>query len=135
MIQLVILGVAATVARISATNGQVTGGMTDGIENVAKYGIEVLRRHSSGRPGPNVVTGDFRASHDYVILATGEMADAALFTNQDQALRLEFGFRGTDSLGRSYDQPPYPTYQPALGEISRFMEFTVGNAISARLGT
>jgi hypothetical protein len=31
--------------------------------------------------------------------------------------RLEFGFTGTDSLGRNYAQPPFPHVQPALGFI------------------
>ena len=30
-----------------------------------------------------------------------------------QARRFEYGFRGTDSLGRRYNQPAYPHFQPA----------------------
>jgi hypothetical protein len=38
-------------------------------------------------------------------------------TDRAQANRLERGFVGTDSIGRTYDQPPYPHHGPAVDVI------------------
>jgi hypothetical protein len=38
-------------------------------------------------------------------------------TDRAQANRLEYGFVGTDSLGRTYDQPPYEHHGPAVDVI------------------
>ena len=35
-------------------------------------------------------------------------------TNVPYARRIEFGFTGTDSLGRTYNQPPRPYLRPAM---------------------
>jgi hypothetical protein len=73
-----------------------------------------LTHHASGRPGPNVVTGAFRAS--MMVKVTGFSIVA--INNSPQARRLEYGFVGTDRLGRHYAQPPYPSVIPALLEVS-----------------
>lgn len=49
------------------------------------------------------------------------------------APRLEFGFTGVDSLGRAYNQPPYPYLRPALGlnqkEIQTAMQMKLKGAM------
>lgn len=85
-------------------------------EAVQRYGhalLEAVRRHASGRPGPNAVTGAYRNA---MVL---EFRDGGAFvSNQsEQTRRLEYGFVGVDSLGRMYNQPPYPHFAPALAEV------------------
>ncbi len=65
-------------------------------------------------PGPNVATGDYVRSIALEVTEAGSAHVATVSTNLPQARRLEFGFVGTDSLGRSYRQPPYPHWRPAL---------------------
>ena len=72
---------------------------------------------ASGRPGPNIVTGDYRRSISLQVGGTVTQPWVAVGTNAPQGRRLEFGFVGTDSLGRVYDQPPYPHFGPAVDEI------------------
>lgn len=74
-------------------------------------------------PGPNVATGDYLRSINAEFF-TGPMGGSAVVgTNAVQARRLEFGFSGTDSLGRHYNQPPYPHFGPAADFIEpRFVE-------------
>ena len=76
-----------------------------------------VRRHASGRPGPDVVTGDYRDSiavrYEYAL--GGHRA--IVYSNKPQARRLELGFIGTDSLGRQYHQPPFPHFRPAIKEL------------------
>ena len=71
-----------------------------------------VQAHASGRPGPNVVTGDYRRSWTMEAVPNGQMVG----TNKPQARRLEWGFYGADSLGRVYHQPPYPHVGPAYDE-------------------
>lgn len=72
------------------------------------------RGHIPGTgPGPNVATGNYRRSIQLTPTREGENPVAYIHTNSAQARRLEYGFRGTDSLGRRYNQPAYPHFQPA----------------------
>jgi len=82
-----------------------------------------VMRNASGRPGPNVVTGDYRRSITLRVGSGGSNFSAAVGTNNPQGRRLEFGFHGTDSRGRTYAQPPYPHFGPAFSFLSpQFLE-------------
>ena len=91
------------------------------IAAVVKHHGHLLRTRvmakASGRPGPNVITGDYRRSITVVFSHAEGMHTATVGTNNPQARRLEFGFHGQDSLGRHYNQPPRPHFGPALDEI------------------
>lgn len=76
-----------------------------------------VRARASGRPGPRRQTGDYRRG------ISGQTAQVApgvwqgvVGTNSPQGRRLEYGYHGADSLGRRYNQPPYPHFGPALDE-------------------
>lgn len=71
---------------------------------------------ASGRPGPNVQTGDYRRSIGIQFYEGGGQFSAMVGTNLPQGRRLEFGFHGVDSLGRAYNQQPLPHFGPALDE-------------------
>lgn len=73
---------------------------------------------ASGRPGPNIVTGDYRRSWQVQVRGGGVSTTAEVGTNAVQGRRLEFGFNGADSLGRVYNQPPFPHARPAFDEIA-----------------
>lgn len=74
----------------------------------------LVMANASGRPGPNVITGAYRASWQVRVRGAGVGAVGTVGTNAPQARRLEFGFAGTDSLGRTYAQPPFPHAGPAV---------------------
>lgn len=87
---------------------------------VRRYGqlLETrIKAKASGRPGPNAPTGDYRRSWSTRFFDTPVGPAAQVGTNAPQGRRLEFGFNGIDSLGRSYNQPPYPHVGPAADEI------------------
>jgi hypothetical protein len=89
-----------------------------------------VQRNASGRPGPNVITGHYRRSINRRTekRATGSVGQVG--TDAPQAWRLEHGFHGTDSKGRSYDQPPFPHFGPALDEVAPKFEEAIA-AIAA----
>lgn len=101
------------------------------------YGTLLVTRvqaKASGRPGPNTPTGDYRrsihmqTSEGLLGLTPGGFV-VAVGTNKPQGRRLEFGFVGRDSLGRVYNQPPYPHFGPALDEISGPLEQALGRLV------
>lgn len=73
-----------------------------------------IQRNASGRPGPRVITGQYRASWDVRMSTDGGQVTAEVYSDAPQARRLEYGFVGVDSLGRHYRQPPYPHVEPAF---------------------
>ena len=81
-----------------------------------------VKRNASGRPGPNAPTGDYRRSINRRTTMRATVSVAEVGSGRVQARRLELGFVGTDALGRSYDQPPYPHFGPALTEITPLFE-------------
>jgi hypothetical protein len=81
-----------------------------------------IRRRASlprtGPPGPRLLTGDYVRSWSVqtTMGAGGPVATAG--TSAPQARRLELGYRGTDSIGRAYNQPPYAHAGPGLDETA-----------------
>lgn len=72
------------------------------------------KANASGRPGPRAITGHLRRSINASTSIEGSAAVSRIGSNAVQARRLELGFTGTDSIGRHYNQPPYPYLSPAL---------------------
>lgn len=93
-----------------------------------------VRANASGRPGPRVQTGDYRRSISQENTRDGVVPVAYVFTNSPQALRLEYGFRGADALGRVFNQPPYPHWRPAMDKAGQWLaeaaELTVKEALA-----
>ena len=85
-----------------------------GVKHTGTLGQARIRGNASGRPGPNVITGAYRNSWQTVNRRLPHGAMCTLGTDAPQGRRLEFGFTGIDSLGRHYNQPPFPHVQPAL---------------------
>lgn len=85
--------------------------------------VAAVRAHAQGRPGPEVITGDYLNSIQYdtgysAMWGTGiGISGFSVGSDAPQAMRLELGFVGTDSAGRTYNQPPFPHYGPAADEI------------------
>ena len=77
-----------------------------------------IQSHASGRPGPNAPTGDYRRSWS---INTPHNGSREVGTNRPQGRRLENGFVGADSLGRVYNQPPFPHVEPAVGVVFPMM--------------
>jgi hypothetical protein len=96
-----------------------------------------VRARASGRPGPRVVTGDYRRSIALQMTRERGAYTAVVGTNSVQGRRLEYGFVGADSLGRMYNQQPLPHFQPALDEtapqFATALDVAVAKATAAAL--
>ena len=87
-----------------------------------------VQLNASGRPGPNAPTGNYRRSINRRTVKLARSSYGEVGTNMPQGRRLEFGFTGEDSLGRSYSQPPYPHFGPALDFVADGYEHALAEA-------
>lgn len=116
-----VIGDAALAAKLAAFGPRAT--VLAGLV-VSKTAVDLTRlvkMNASGRPGPNAPTGDYRASWRNDAAGSGKLS-RRVGTDRPQALRLEYGFVGADSLGRVYDQPPYPHFGPAVDVMEPIFE-------------
>lgn len=78
------------------------------------------KQNASGRPGPNVVTGTLRRSITMGVVTPWGVRGWATRVGPTviYGRRIELGFTGTDSRGRSYNQPAYPYFRPAMQTVA-----------------
>lgn len=108
-----ILGDAALSAKLIAAGPRATALANLAVAKTASDLTRLVKMNASGRPGPNAPTGDYRSSWRNDVIGQGGLS-RVVGTDRPQAMRLEYGFVGADSLGRVYDQPPYPHFEPAI---------------------
>ncbi|MGW1801581.1 HK97 gp10 family phage protein [Streptomyces sp. NPDC001984] len=92
-----------------------------------------IKANASGRPGPNVITGDYRRSWTHEVFVGGDMVIGVVGTNKPQARRLEYGYIGPDSLGRIFAQPPFPHVGPAVETIRPLFTAALGQVADGGL--
>lgn len=73
--------------------------------------VAQIKENASGRPGPNVISGEYR---DSWYVAQGDHGDFLARSDHPAAWRLEKGYLGTDASGRVYHQPPFPHVKTAV---------------------
>jgi hypothetical protein len=79
----------------------------------------LIMERASGRPGPNVISGDYRGSWRPEPFGVPDGGGVEVGTREPQGRRLEFGFYDmTDSIGRHFFQPPFPHVEPSVNELS-----------------
>jgi hypothetical protein len=89
------------------------------VQHQAHLGRALIRERASGRPGPNVITGQYLASWRIESFPVPDGGGAEIGTDAAQARRLEYGFYDmTDSIGRHFYQVPRPHVDPAVDELS-----------------
>jgi hypothetical protein len=71
-----------------------------------------------GTGGLRLMTGDYNRRVVLTMSLDAGGPVASVGTDHPGGRRLEMGFRGTDSLGRRVNAPPYPTAEPALAETA-----------------
>ncbi|MEU5683592.1 hypothetical protein DEJ48_36660 [Streptomyces venezuelae] len=99
----------------------------------AKALVVQVQHNASGRPGPRVITGQYRASWQSDVHRAGPVIVAEVGTNAPQGRRLEFGFVGADSLGRHYNQRPFPHLGPAVATFGPLLVHALGQAVAEEL--
>jgi HK97 gp10 family phage protein len=84
---------------------------------------------NDARPRAPFVTGSLRRS----IQVKERDGEILVGSDLPYAARIEYGFRGTDSRGRSYNQPPQPYLRPAFDENRNRARQAMADALVAAL--
>lgn len=95
----------------------------------------LIMENASGRPGPNVISGDYRGSWKPEPFAVPDGGGVVIGTTEPQGRRLEYGFYDmTDSIGRHFYQAPRPHVEPAVNELSADFEQPFKDALDRIFG-
>lgn len=108
-----------------------------GFKLIRHHGMRLqakVKANAAGRPGPRIQTGDYNRSIGLQVGTEGGGPIARVGTNRPQGRRLEAGFSGTDSLGRTYHQAPLPHFGPAVDQIGLEFEKDVFDEMVKVLG-
>ncbi|MGM9465380.1 HK97 gp10 family phage protein [Streptomyces murinus] len=120
---------AQIAARLNARAASSLPAVASVVQHYAMLLETAIKANASGRPGPNAPTGDYRRSWTYEFSTSGMTVEAVVGTNKPQGRRLEYGFVGADSLGRIYNQPPFPHVGPAVEQIRPAFLAAVGAVV------
>lgn len=106
------------------------------VQQQARLGRALIRERASGRPGPNIITGQYLASWRIEAFPVADGGGADIGTNAPQGRRLEYGFFDmTDSIGRHFYQVPRPHVEPAVSELSTQYEDAFKDALDRIFGS
>lgn len=106
------------------------------VQQQARLARALIRERASGRPGPNIITGQYVASWRIEPFAVPDGGGAVVGTDAPQSRRLEYGFYDmTDSIGRHFFQVPRPHVGPAVNELSPEYERAFGDALDRIFGS
>ena len=125
-----IIGVGAAVQKLTQLEAAGQKNLARAVTRAAMLTVTDVRANASGRPGPRAPTGNFRRSITHMPARNeGTSVKAYVGSNAVQARRLELGFYGPDSLGRHYNQPPYPWLRPAIPKAAAHLRNEVARGI------
>jgi hypothetical protein len=106
------------------------------VQQQARLARALIRFNASGRPGPNIITGDYFDSWRIETFPVADGGGAVVGTDRPQGRRLEYGFYDmTDSIGRHFFQVPRPHVDPAVTELSAEYEQAFRQALDRIFGS
>ena len=118
-------------------------GMADILEEAVTVGSmhvvkEAQRNSARGGAFPNRITGNlFRSIPEFspvTVSKTANRVEVAVGSAAEYARRLELGFSGTDSRGRTYHQSPRPFLRPALDNNQKQVEAEIQKRLMTLIG-
>jgi hypothetical protein len=128
--EMTVTGDVAAMQRLSLSMVDLTAEVEVAVRKAADEMRLEVRKHARGRPGPRILTSAY--THSIKTFQEGPTTAGAETEGIPYSLRLEFGFVGVDSLGRHYNQPPYPSWRPAADiVVPHFNELMTAVAVMA----
>ena len=111
-------GMEALIRKARRLDRRVRKGLEEETDRQAEiFRREVIQR-ASGRPGPNIVTGEYVSRFRIVKERIWGGFRTSVVNDHPASRRLELGYTGVDSLGRTYNQPPFPHWRIAAEVVS-----------------
>jgi phage gpG-like protein len=104
-------------------------------KRLAPYETGNLRRslHVGGEGAAGGLEGDTTGTDIGGQESRRDWAEVSVGTNVEYAARLEFGFAGTESLGRTFDQLARPYLRPAVEATKDDVQREIAGAVRAQL--
>lgn len=122
--------------RLEQAAGRVGPETNRTVQQKARLARALIRENASGRPGPNIITGQYVVSWRIEPFGVPDGGGAVIGTHAPQGRRLEYGFYDmTDSLGRHFFQVPRPHVDPAVSELSGELEQAFTDALDRIFGS
>ena len=119
-------------------------GMADILEEATVLGavpvVKAAQRNSKkgGKKFPHLRTGNlFENIAEFspaIVSKTQSRVEVAVGSSMEYARRLELGFSGTDSRGRTYHQSPRPFLRPALDDNQAKVQVEVQKRLMLLIG-
>jgi hypothetical protein len=125
----VLIGADAVSGSLRAAAAEVSAELPNKVRHFGQLLRTRVMANASGRPGPRAVTGDYRRSWVQEFKGGATSPTSIVGTSAPQGRRLEFGFHGVDSLGRHYNQPPFPHARPAFDATAPEFEAAVNDLV------
>lgn len=119
---------------VNRTATQLTARTVDAVRELTNDGLARVRDNASGRPGPERITGEYVNAMTASVSVSGGTVTGEVYVSMPRALRLEFGFVGTDSLGRRVSAPPYPHWRPTAEWLEARAPAVLGDAVAKAVG-
>jgi hypothetical protein len=119
---------------INRTANELHARAVSAVRELTTDGLEKVRDNASGRPGPERVTGEYVNAMTSRVSVSGGIVEGEIYVSMPRALRLEFGFVGTDSLGRQVSAPPYPHWRPTAEWLEDRVPDVLGDAVAKAVG-
>lgn len=106
------------VAEDLASKGQMASDRVQStVRSVGQDAYMRVKDAASHAPGPQVITGEYVDSIQYEYVSDGASGIVRIWSDSDYSDRLEYGFSGTDSMGRAAFSAPFPHFRPAFEAI------------------
>jgi hypothetical protein len=113
------LGLSEFGAALTRVSSQVDAGSKRAIARGAAEVEKTAKENAAGTPGPDVVTGTLRRGVGHtpvhrvgLVGWQSEVGPTVIYSR-----RIDLGFKGTDSLGRIYNQEAKPYFTPAWEKV------------------
>lgn len=127
-----LIGVPLALASLKNAEARALGAVAEGFRDAGPKCVQIVRSKLGSAPAPNVETGEhFRAWRADYDLAPPKTIAMQIANDEPQALRLEKGWSGPDSLGRVYFQPARPHLGPSIPEFVETLESSINTKLRA----
>ena len=125
------LDVSNVIGRLAGAEDKIWAGAGLGAQRGLALGETIVKRHQSGRPGPNVITGDFRRRTKWDADIGRRSIEGQIGNDSPQGPRLEYPFYGPDSLGRMFPGTTYPSFEPSTEAVAEAVVSHMNRGVQA----
>ena len=127
-----VIGVTAAIRRLRKLGPAAERAASAAMSTTAREGAAHVKANVYGAPGPSRDSGQLQEDVRGVVHPRAGGAVAEIGADTAYGPRLEFGFYGTDILGRDYNQDPFPWLGPQIPAVAGIAKAALVAELKAR---